>query len=735
MQENATNADRRHVSSSGRGQLAGRLRRLVLKELREILRDRRTIITLVVMPILIYPLLAVVFQRFLVTSIATPEGVEYVIGVNSTATARMLLRQLEAGDAELKRRGESIDEQQAKTDRKPAGKSKSPGLADLPNMPPPKLFFQQVSDNDSERKVVDSSVHLVALHELKSRADTDEGLQKPRAWELIYRAGSPTSEAALHYVESRLQTYNEIELNEQLERLGVAADLPATTRRHPINFAGAPIFSLAALIPLILVLMTVTGAVYPAIDLTAGERERGTLETLIAAPVPRLGLLMAKYVAVLTVALLTAIVNLTAMTITAHSTSLGETLFGGGLSFDVVIKVLLLLALFAAFFSAILLALTSYARSFKEAQAYIIPLMLVCLVPGVLCLLPGLEFTGWMAVTPLVNIVMLARDLLEGTVVTRLAVAAVCSTLLYVAAAIAIAARIFGTDAILYGSPATWSDLVRRPAEPVSAPTLPAAMLDLALMFPAYFVLASGLARSRELPMDRRLIVIGLITAAVFGGIPMVIMLFGRVRWSSGFALRRPAFGAIAGALLLGLALWPIAHEIYLLSEWLGLSMLGKDQVAQAKTMIQLMGTAPLPLVLITMALIPAVFEELCFRGFLYGALRTRLAADRTVIASSLLFGLFHEILIPGRLLVSTFLGVVLGCLRLRSGSVIPGILLHATHNGLLLTMAHKRDTLSSLEWLPKDQQHLPATWLAAAVVGIMAGAALLMASTRPVKT
>ena len=265
-----------------------------------------------------------------------------------------------------------------------------------------------------------------------------------------------------------------LELNQQLKRAGRdGRRCRPRPQRHPISFTGAPIFSLAALIPLILVLMTVTGAVYPAIDLTAGERERGTLETLIAAPVPRLGLLMAKYVAVLTVALLTAVVNLTGMTITAHSTGLGSTLFGGGMTFDVVVKVLLLLGLFAAFFSAILLALTSYARSFKEAQAYIIPLMLVCLVPGVLCLMPGLEFTGWMAVTPLVNIVMLARDLLEGTVVTRLAVAAVCSTLFYVAAAIALAARIFGTDAILYGSPATWSDLVRRPREPRRAPRCP----------------------------------------------------------------------------------------------------------------------------------------------------------------------------------------------------------------------------------------------------------------------
>src|SRR4029077_16993702 len=121
------------------------------------------------------------------------------------------------------------------------------------------------------------------------------------------------------------------------------------------------------------------------------------------------------YVAVLTVAILTALVNLVAMTITAHSTGLAASLFGGGMTFGVVIKVLLLLVLFAAFFSAILLAITSCARSFKEAQAYIIPLMLLCLVPGIICLMPALQFPGTRAVVPLVNIVLLARDLLEGS--------------------------------------------------------------------------------------------------------------------------------------------------------------------------------------------------------------------------------------------------------------------------------------------------------------------------------
>jgi sodium transport system permease protein len=731
MTDSATQPSEPRITP-GRRQLAGRLRRLVLKELREILRDRRTIITLVVMPILIYPLLAVVFQRFLVTSISVDENLEYVIGVDSESSAALLLQQIDAGNTELGRRQEEQEKHEVAPRPRQQERNWARGRTEPEEEKPPKLNFQLVPNDDAARQVIDSSVHLVALQQRRpAESDSGGGLETPKVWELVYRAGSPPSEAAMHFVEARLQAYNELELDLELARRGVRAEMLAATERHPISFSGAPIFSLAALIPLILVLMTVTGAVYPAIDLTAGERERGTLETLIAAPVPRLGLLMAKYVAVLTVALLTAVVNLTAMAITAHSTALGETLFGGGMSFLVAIKVLLLLALFAAFFSAILLALTSYARSFKEAQAYIIPLMLICLVPGVLCLLPGLEFKGWMAVTPLVNIVMLARDTLEGTVVTHLAVAAICSTLLYVAAAIALAARIFGTDAILYGSPATWSDLVRRPAEKQSTASLPAAMLGLALMFPVYFVLANGLARSRDMAMDRRLVVIALITSLVFGGIPILVTLLARVRWSSGFALRGPAVGTLVGALLFGAALWPIAHEMYLLSKWIGLSVLGKDQKAAAETMLAQLRTVPIWLIILSMGVIPAVFEELCFRGFLFGALRTKFGGAGTVAASSILFGVFHEILIPGRLLVSTFLGVVLGWLRLRSNSILPGILLHATHNSLLLTIAHYRDEIIARGWDVQDQLHLPGEWIAGAAVGVVLGIGAIVASTQ----
>src|SRR4029450_9685519 len=180
----------------------------------------------------------------------------------------------------------------------------------------------------------------------------------------------------------------------------------ARWQSRPIGGEHGQHFQIATLVPMVLILMTITGAVYPAIDLTAGERERGTLEALMAAPVPRLGLLFGKYIAVLTVALLTALVNIVGMTVTVLSSGLGSVLFGErGLTPGSVVLVFLLLVLFAAFFSAVLLCVTSFARSFKEAQAYLIPLMLVALAPGFLAII-GAQLNAWMCVIPLANIVL-----------------------------------------------------------------------------------------------------------------------------------------------------------------------------------------------------------------------------------------------------------------------------------------------------------------------------------------
>src|SRR5262249_5148365 len=205
------------------------------------------------------------------------------------------------------------------------------------------------------------------------------------------REGSATGRDAARYLDSLSADANAQLISEGLQLIRVRQ------RGDPMRVRATEVADLTSkksslvpvLVPLILILMTMTGAVYPAIDLTAGERERGTLEVLVAAPIPRLSVLLAKYVAVLTVAMLTALVNLGTMALTLQVTGIGPAIFGASLTFAVLAQVLALLLLFAAFFSAVLLALTSFARSFKQAQAYLIPLMLFRLTPARRARTPG----------------------------------------------------------------------------------------------------------------------------------------------------------------------------------------------------------------------------------------------------------------------------------------------------------------------------------------------------------
>jgi sodium transport system permease protein len=121
-------------------------------------------------------------------------------------------------------------------------------------------------------------------------------------------------------------------------------------------------------------------------------------------------------------------------------------------------------------------------------------------------------------------------------------------------------------------------------------------------------------------------------------------------------------------------------------------------------------------------------------------ALRNSLSVPKAIVVSSVLFGLFHVVAIDQlhfeRLVPSTLLGLVLGWLCLRCGSALPGIVLHAVHNSLLLLAAQYQKELAA--WgLGLDQSAdietagLPASWLIAATIGTATGLAMVLVGTR----
>lgn len=705
--------------SAGRLSL-GRQARLAAKELKETLRDRRTIITLVLMPLLVYPVLSLAFRQFLVSSLAQKTNFVLLAGTSTQEEWRKLKMLLQRGDKLLR-------EHESPSAVAPTAGGPVLG-ADLGASEPSLEDFKVDTVQDLEAKVLAEQLDLGVRFLDPAMAREDEAQV---IFQLILRPNSPLSRRAASFVERRLRAVNDADLRERLARSGDERPPVAAWRMRPVGEEAGNSFWLGTLVPLILILMTITGAVYPAIDLTAGERERGTLEALMAAPIPRLGLLLAKYVAVVTVAMLTAVVNLTAMTVTIASSELGPTFFGDqGLSPVAIATVLALLVLFAAFFSAVLLAITSFARSFKEAQAYLIPLMLVSLAPGLMSIMPGLELGPLLSVTPLANIVLLARDVLKGGASPLWGSVAVLSTVLYGSLALALAARIFGSDAILYGSQGSWSDLFRRPDQPRAAATIPGALTTLAIVMPLFVIAGGVLARLHMIPMPAQLGALAGTALLLFGALPLALARMQGVSVETGFQLRRPAVLAAIGAVLLGGCLWTFAYDLIVLCQDLGIATLSLKKLEEAQpgleTLFERWRAIPLPLVLLAFALTPAVAEEFYFRGYLLGAFRERLPAWAAIGLTAVIFGLFHAsvggIIAIERVLASTLLGVVLGSTCWSTRSIWPGVVLHALNNSLMLLVARYGREIKASGWDLEEHRYLPPALLAVAALVAAAG-------------
>lgn len=687
--------------------LAGNVRhavRLAQKELREILRDRRTIVTLVLMPILVYPLIGVTFQKFLATQLTQQPKVEYRICYRDLSAAEGFLRLLRMSEKlAAQAEGRPIDLR-----RTPAGTDSDPLLYHYSPQTP-----QETLDLDA----------LVSAHEFDVGVALAYDEHRTAKIELVTDESSAIGRSARQFLEDRFRQVNEALLQERLRELNANDHAAVSVSLKVIPSTGRTAFSLATLVPLILILMTVTGAVYPAIDLTAGERERNTLEALISAPVSRQELLLAKYCAVLVVALLTAIANLVAMTATAYITGLESLLFGrDGLSFSLVLKVFGVLAVFAGFFSSILLAVTSFARSFKEAQAYLIPVMLVSIAPGILALMPGMVMTPGMALAPLANMVLLTRDLFEGQLAQFPAAIALVSTLIYTVIGLVLAARIFGTDAVLYGSSGSWADVWRRPEEGPLELSPSKVLSCLAVVLPLFLLLGKLLARWVETSMTAWLVGQLVLTSLLFVGLPAAFSAWQRISLSRAFQLRRaPALSWVAAALA-GLSLWPFAYEalIWMLPAEQIRGLMDKFAGLEAR-----LAAVPFPARLLVFAIAPAVTEELFFRGYLLQGLSRGWGRWPAILVSGAVFGAFH-VFVEGlsfeRFLPTTLLGFCLGWICLRTGSVWPGMLVHVLNNGFLLTLAENSDQLKSWGIGVQQQTHLPAGWLI--VAGAMALAA-----------
>lgn len=211
---------------------------------------------------------------------------------------------------------------------------------------------------------------------------------------------------------------------------------------------------IGGMLPYMFIIFCFLGAMYPAIDLAAGEKERGTLETLLLAPIPRHQLVLGKFLVVFTAGVVAALLTIVGLggwlawrgselggDLGAVVTSIGAT--------DLALIAAMLVPT-AAIFAALLLGISIYAKSFKEAQSYIAPLNMLVVLPAFLAMLPGVELDWKTASIPITNISLAIKELIKGTMDYSMLVAILGSSTLLAGALLWVSTWWFGREDVLF---------------------------------------------------------------------------------------------------------------------------------------------------------------------------------------------------------------------------------------------------------------------------------------------
>jgi len=390
------------------------------KELIDSLRDRRTLISMIAVPLLLMPLLTIGLLVVLIRQVrqASEEVPKVMIlGGEDSPKVRTELEKLE-------------------------------GVQIVP----------QESDYAEEI----SSKQIRAAVEIPSGFDAKLAAGEPMSVRIYMYQGELKSGFGAERLQKFFRDLRDRAIRERLEARQIPEslirpfDITQQNVAPPEKVSGALI---GGLVPYFVILLCLTGAMYPAMDLTAGEKERGTIETILCSPVSRTHLVLGKFLMVLTASVATAVLSIFSMTV---SFGVGKKMLQGvadrgagqilqiTMTGKAVLSVFVMVLPLAVLFSAALLAIALFAKSFKEAQSYISPLMIVVILPAVAAVLPGVELNTTLALLPVLNTSLVSKEIMTGTYHWKYIALIFTSSCIYAAAAIAIAVRLFQREDVLF---------------------------------------------------------------------------------------------------------------------------------------------------------------------------------------------------------------------------------------------------------------------------------------------
>jgi sodium transport system permease protein len=380
------------------------------KEMLDLVRDKRTLISMVAVPLLVIPLLLNVSMRLVARMQEKSELEAKSMAVGVKVTTPALRKALE--DAQI----------------------------------------QVVEKDDLKDAVLKKTV----------AAGVEETRGTPVEVEIYVDNSNPTSSAAAARVRVALDDLKDEQVRESLRNSGIPASVltPFVVKRT--NIAGARKMAGMAwgsMLGYVLLLLMFTGGMYPVIDMTAGEKERKTMEALLSSPASRREIVLGKNLAAMTAIFITAILTLGSMVyslkgsgLKSKSPEFQEMIGTIPLDAHTVTLIALTLIPLALFAASLMFAIAIFARSYKEGQSYLTPLALVVVFPALMGGMSGLEMTPVLCLIPIFNASQMIRGILLGDVSTANFAITTTANLVYAAIAFVIATRQFENENVLFRS-------------------------------------------------------------------------------------------------------------------------------------------------------------------------------------------------------------------------------------------------------------------------------------------
>ena len=356
------------------------------KELKDTIRDRRTLFFMVVMPFLaIYLIFNISFR---ISTSQERKAQERILNVGLIAHGNAEELQSILYSLENVKIEENIDEENI------------PVL--LKNG---KLDFALVLEENFDQNVKENKTGKIRFY---LRATEEENMAKDRILD-------PLNDYKKSLLDTRLK---EMDLDESFVNTLKIEVRDISTIREKVGE------SLGGMLPYFLIIFCFLGAMYPAIDLAAGEKERGTIETLLASPAGRGEIVVGKFLVIALAGVMTALISLGWLYLMLRqSEGIPQDQLGAIIKLIEVKSIVLMLSMLiplCVFFAALLLSASVFARSFKEAQSIMAPLNFIVIIPVFIGIFPGIKLNPTTALIPILNVSLASKEIIAGTIKTGL---------------------------------------------------------------------------------------------------------------------------------------------------------------------------------------------------------------------------------------------------------------------------------------------------------------------------